>query len=92
MNAQVGMKVKAYTGICIGNGMLIQSTTWNGEIIKVNKKSIRVRLTDITSKFCSEVTIHNENVNVASYRFVKTLDNGKDLYKSEANAYGSIDI
>ena len=34
MKAQVGMKVKAYTGSCIG--ILIQSTEWNGEIIKVN--------------------------------------------------------
>ena len=33
MKAQVGMKVKAYTGSCIG--ILIQSTEWNGEIIKV---------------------------------------------------------
>ena len=41
--AQVGMKVKAYTGRCVG--ILIQSTTWEGEIIKVNEKSIRVRLT-----------------------------------------------
>ena len=38
MKAQVGMKVKAYTGSCIG--ILIQSTEWQGEIIKVNKKSI----------------------------------------------------
>lgn len=90
MNAQVGMKVKAYAGSCIG--ILIQSTTWNGEIIKVNKKSIRVRLTDSTSKFGSKVTSHYENVNVVTYRFVKTLDNGKDWYKSEANIYGSIDI
>ena len=28
--AQVGMKVKAYTGRCVG--ILIQSTTWEGEI------------------------------------------------------------
>lgn len=44
-NAQVGMKVRAYTGSCIG--LLIQSTEWQGEIIKVNKKSIRVRLRNL---------------------------------------------
>ena len=48
-NAQIGMKVEAYKGSCIG--LLIQSTTWQGEIIKVNKKSIRVRLTESTSTF-----------------------------------------
>ena len=46
-NAKIGMKVEAYRGSCIG--LLIQSTTWQGEIIKVNKKSIRVRLTESTS-------------------------------------------
>ena len=45
-NAQIGRKVEAYRGSCIG--LLIQSTTWQGEVIKVNKKSIRVRLTEIT--------------------------------------------
>ena len=30
--AQVGMKVKAYTGRCVG--ILIQSTTWEGELTK----------------------------------------------------------
>lgn len=29
-NAQVGMKIEAYKGSCIG--LLIQSTTWQGEI------------------------------------------------------------
>ena len=46
MKAQVGMKVRAYEGSCIG--IIIQSTEWQGEIIKVNKKSIRVRLTEST--------------------------------------------
>lgn len=92
MNAQVGMKVKAYTGICIG-GIQIQSTTWSGEIVKVNRKSIRVRLTDTTSKFCSNVTNHRESMNTeVTYRFAKNLSNGKDWYKSEANNYGSIEL
>ena len=90
-NAQVGMKVRAYTGSCIG--LLIQSTEWQGEIIKVNAKSIRVRLTESTSKFGSKTTSHYENLNIEkTFRFVKTLSNGKDWYKSEGNLYGSIDI
>ena len=80
--AQVGMKVKAYTGRCVG--ILIQSTTWEGEIIKVNKKSIRVRLTESTSRFGSRTTSHWEDLNTEkTFRFVKTLSSGKDWYKSE---------
>ena len=90
-NAQAGMKIKAYTGRCIG--LLIQSTEWQGEIIKVNKKSIRVRLTECTSKFGSKVTSHWENLSTEkTFRFVKTLSNGKDWYKSEGGLYGGIEI
>ena len=89
--AQVGMKVKAYTGRCVG--ILIQSATWEGEIIKVNKKSIRVRLTESTSRFGSRTTSHWENLNTEkTFRFVKTLSSGKDWYKSEGGLYGGIEI
>ena len=54
MKAQVGMKVRAYEGSCIG--IIIQSTEWQGEIIKVNKKSIRVRLTESTSMRGKKIT------------------------------------
>ena len=91
MTAQVGMKVRAYEGSCIG--ILIQSTEWQGEIIKVNKKSIRVRFTESTSKFGKKVTSHWENLNTEkTFRFVKTLSNGHDWYRSEANLYGGIEI
>lgn len=90
-NVQVGMKVEAYIGKCAG--IIIQSTTWQGEVTKVNKKSIRVKLTESTSKFGKKVTSHWENLNIEkTYRFVKTLSNGKDFYRSEANLYGSIEI
>lgn len=89
--AQVGMKVKAYAGRCVG--LLIQSTTWEGEIIKVNAKSIRVRLTESTSKIGSKTTSYWENLNTEkTFRFVKTLSGGKDWYKSEGGLYGGIEI
>ena len=91
MKATVGMKVKAYKGDCIG--LLIQSTEWQGEITKVNQKSIRVRLTESTSKFGSKTTSHWENLSTEkTFRFVKTLTSGKDWYKSESNLYGGIQI
>ena len=91
MKAQVGMKIKAYTGRCVG--ILIQSTEWQGEIIKVNKKSIRVRLTESTSKFGSKTTSHWENLNTEqTFRFVKSLCSGKAWYKSEGGGYGGIEV
>ena len=90
-SAQVGMKVRAYTGSCIG--LLIQSTEWQGEIIKVNKKSIRVRLTESTSKFGSKITSHWENLNTEkTFRFSKVLSNGNTYYRSEGGLYGGIEI
>ena len=90
-NMKVGDKVKAYKGSCIG--LLIQSTEWEGEITKINKNSIRVRLTESTSKFGSKTTSHWENLNTEkTFRFVKILSNGNAWYKSEANLYGGIEV
>lgn len=90
-NAQVGMKVQAYKGSCIG--VVIQSTTWEGEIIRVNKNSIRVRLTESTSQFGSKVTSHWENLNTeVTFRFSKVLSNGNSFYRSEGGIYGSIEV
>ena len=59
----------------------------------MNKKSIRVRFTESTSKFGQKVTSHWENLNTEkTFRFVKTLSNGHDWYRSEANLYGGIEI
>ena len=91
MRATVGMKIKAYKGDCMG--MIIQSTEWHGDIIKVNKKSIRVRLTESTSMWGSKVETHRGNLNdEVTFRFVKTLNNGKDWYQSEGRLYGGIEI
>ena len=91
MKPEVGMKVKAYKSRCIG--IIISSTTSIGEITKVNKKSIRVVLTETTSKFGSKITRHCEHLhNVVTYKFVKTLESGESLYRSEGGLEGSITI
>ena len=88
---KVGTKIRAYKGNSIGK--MIQSIEWRGEIIKVNKKSIRVRLTESTSMWGRRVESRRENLNEeVSYRFVKTLSNGKDWYQSEGMVYGGIEI
>ena len=90
-NAQVGMKVRAYTGSCIG--LLIQSTELQGEIIKINKKSIRIRLTESTSRFGSKVTSHWDNRNTEkAFRFSRILSDGNACYRSEGGLYGGIEI
>lgn len=90
-NIEVGTIVKAYHGFCIG--AKIQSTEWIGEVIKVNKKSIKVKLLESTSKWGKEVTSHFENLNtIKTYKFSKTLSNGKDFYVSEGRLYGTIEI
>ena len=87
--AQVGMKVEAYKGRCVG--LLIESTTWQGEIVKANEKSIRVMLTESTSKFGSKVKSHWENLGTeVAYRFVKVLSDGRSLYRSASDIYGCI--
>lgn len=89
-NLQTGTKVEAYTGRCIG--LLIQSTTWQGEIIKVNKKSIQVNLTDSVSRFGGKITSQHTMFSKVTYRFWKTLDDGREIYRSEWNIYGKIII
>ena len=90
-NAQVGMKVQAYKGSCIG--VVIQSTTWEGEIIRVNQKSIRVRLTESTSRFGKKITSHWDSFNTeVTFRFSKVLSNGNSYYRSECGIYGGIEV
>ena len=92
-NVQIGMKVKAYKGSCIGH--IIDSTTWYGEIVKVNKNSIRVRFTEEVVMHGRNETYHGTNLNAErTYRFSKTLSNGNDYYVSaESKAiYGGIEL
>jgi hypothetical protein len=90
MKAEVGMKVKARKSYCVG--IIIDKTEWNGEIVKVNAKSIRVRLTDTTSTYGSKVTSHYDMNTEITYKFVKVLSDGRSWYRSDAETYGSIDI
>ncbi len=89
-NLQVGTKVEAYTGRCVG--LLIQSTTWQGEIIKVNKKSIQVNLTDSVSKFGGKITSQHTMLSKVTYCFWKALDDGREIYRSKGNIYGKITL
>ena len=55
--------------------------------------SIRVRLTESTSKFGSKTTSHFENLcTEKTYRFSKILSDGRSLYRSESDLYGHIKL
>ena len=87
----VGMKVEAYRGRCIG--VMIESTTWIGEVVKVNKKSIRVKITESVSMFGSKVKSRREGLaNEVTFTLSKVLDDGRIIYRSESDLYGKIII
>jgi len=82
-NLTTGTKVQAHNGNCSMGGMFIYEVFRNGEIVKVNEKSIRVRLTDerrTTNGNTTSETALNTNATFAFWK--NRSDNGKALYKN----------
>lgn len=90
MKAQVGMKVEGYSGTC--TGLLIQESRWNGEITKVNRKSIRVHLTENVNSFGSRETSRWNIDKDVIYTYWKTTSDGREIYRSEGRLYGIITL
>lgn len=90
MKATTGMKIKAYRGDCIG--IIIQATTWTGTIIKVNKKSIRVKLEESVTTYGKRLIHKGAADQDVTYRFWKTTSDGRELYRSECRLYGIIEL
>jgi len=90
MKANIGMKVQGYRSRCIG--VLIQANRWNGEIIKINKKSIRVHLTENINTFGSRETSRWSISQDVTYTYWKTTSDGKEIYRSDARLYGIITL
>ena len=90
MKAYTGMKVQAVDGKCIG--IVIEETKWTGTITKVNKKSIRVDLTEEVRTFGSRETSRRNPNREVRYTFWKTTSDGKEIYKSEGRIYGIIEL
>lgn len=90
MKAAVGMKVTGYSGSCIG--VIIDSSYYIGTITKVNKKSIKVNITEIiTTHGEKEVSRYKPN-HTATYTLWKVTEEGEEIYRSEACLYGFITI
>ncbi len=90
MKAQEGMKVTGFHGYCIGYS--ITELRWFGEIIRVNGKSIRVKISEHTvSKKHQETSRTTMNQEV-TYKFWKKLSDGREVYTSPSRLYGIIEI
>lgn len=90
MKATVGMKVTGYSGSYIG--VIIDSHYYIGTIIKVNKKSIKVNITEVINTHGEkEVSRYNTNHTV-TYTLWKITEKGEEIYRSEACLYGFITI
>ncbi len=90
MKAQTGMKVQGYSSSCIG--ILIQATRYNGTITKVNRKSIRVHITESVSTYGSKETSRWQMSRTITYTYWKTTSDGRELYRSEGRLYGIITL
>ena len=90
-NLTAGTRVQAHTGSNSMGTMFVYETFRNGEIIKVNGKSIRVRLDDERRITNGKTTSEKETNITATFAFWKIRDdNGKVLYKNKM--YGIITI
>lgn len=91
MKIEIGMNVTAYKSQCIG--FIIDSSTYTGEVVKVNKKSIIVKLTRVLAKHGDKVVSDTEcNVPNVKYTYWKTTEDGRIIYKSDSKIYGIIEF
>lgn len=77
------MKVKAYSSQCIG--MIITGFHYYGEIVKTNKKSIRVKFDRFVKTYGSKTEIDIAYSGTYSFTFWKTINrDGKiiNIYKN----------
>ena len=88
--AQVGMKVEGYHSHCVG--LLIEAHRYLGTITKVNKKSIRVNITENINTFGKKETSLWQPNDTVIYTYWKTTSDGRELYRSEGRLYGIITL
>lgn len=86
----IGTNVTAYKSSCIG--IMIDSTTYTGEIVKINKKSIVVKFNHILVKSGKKITHDADYTDTVKFNYWKTCSDGRILYRSEANLYGIITL
>lgn len=65
------MKVQVKSSQCIG--LKVREWVYDAEVVRVNKKSLRVK----------RERYHNEE----TFRFVKTLEDGRSLFRNSTKEY-----
>ena len=89
MDVKVGMNVNGISSDCIG--LTIDEYHHLGTIVKVNTKSIKVKVSEVI-KFRNGKEINRyKTARMVTYKLWKVID-GEKLYRSEANLYGIITI
>lgn len=93
----LNMNVEIHDGVRVGNTICEKHIT--GEVIKVNAKSIRVRMTHKKCTRNGEVSYECDMNEVATFAFWKTTENrqfgknaGKNVSFYKNNTYGVIEI
>ena len=90
MKAQNGMKVIGHHGSCIG--YILNEPKYYGEVVKVNKNSFRVQLSEIVVKRSGkEVRRFNTN-EVVTYTYWKTCTDGREVYTTPSRLHGIIEL
>lgn len=87
MKATMNMNVFAHNGTCSVGGMFIDETFLNGEVIKVNKKSIRVAFTEEVHTRNGKETERKSIERTETFAYWKTLENGEEVYYATLNCY-----
>lgn len=90
MKANVGMKVMGHHGTCIG--YIITEQKYFGEVIKVNKKSIKVRLNEVVVTKGGKETARYATNAVETYTFWKVTSDGREVYTSPSRIHGIIEL
>ena len=90
MKAIVGMKVTGYKGTCIG--LIIDANYHIGTITKVNKKSIKVNITEVIISHGEKEIRRYKTNHTVTYTLWKITEDGEEIYRSEACLYGFIAI
>ena len=99
MKMKVNEMVQIHEGYASAGGMFIHEKFITGTVVKVNNKSIRVRMTHVKCTTNGKLTREYDIDETATFDFLKTIKNkqfgknaGKtvDLYKN--SKYGIIEI
>ncbi len=81
-----GLEVTAHYGACSMGRMFVSETFLTGTVIKTNEKSFRVEFNEEVNTTNGKETSRRSIKTTASFRFWKTLENGKSVYASKIGA------